>query len=155
MMVSIVGEDSCGQGQVKSRFRAVRMTALIRLETTRAISPNSRTRPPPQSLHLEKSTSVQKKAHCKLDAKYKTEHISYLLLFFLSCWGEWLTRGREKGLCVWLLDLFLRLDYSYIHSLKDSDSPKDTEQPGANLLNQTQDVLTFLSLASTTFKSSS
>ena len=58
-------------------------------------------------------------------------------------------------MCVWLLDPFLTFDYSNIHSLKYNDSPQDTQQPGANLLNQTQDVLTFLSLASNTFKYSS
>ena len=66
-----------------------------------------------------------------------------------------MTRGREKDLCVWLLDPRLTFDYSNIHSLKDNDSPKDTRQPRPSLLNQTLDVLTFLSLASSTFKSSS
>lgn len=81
-------------------------------------------------------------------------HIPFTFVFLL-CWGYWWTRGREKDLCVWLLDPFLTFDYSNIHSLKDNDSPQDTQQPGANLLNQTQEVLTFLSLASNTFKSSS
>ena len=58
-------------------------------------------------------------------------------------------------MCVWLLDPFLTFDHPNIHSLKDNDSPQDTQQPGANLLNQTQEVLTSLSLASNTFKSSS
>ena len=106
----------------------------------------------PQIQWLDQGTV---KACCNLDAKYKTERTSYLLLLFLLCWGYGWTRGREKDLCVWLLGPLLTFDSSNIHSLKDNDSPEDTRQPGPNLLNQTLEALTFLSLASNTFKSSS
>lgn len=60
---------------------------------------------------------------------------------------------KTVGKKVWmLLTTGSCTDYSYIHALKDNDSPKDTQQSGANLLTQTQEVLTFLSLVSNTFK---
>lgn len=148
------GWDLYRQGQVKSRFRAGRLTALTRLEMTRAISPDLTTGPIPVPAQGEACQGTVK-ACCNLDAKYQTERTSYLLLLFLLCWGYGWTRGREKDLCVWLLGPLLTFDSSNIHSLKDNDSPKDTRQPGPNLLNQTLEALTFLSLASNTFKSSS
>jgi hypothetical protein len=76
--------------------------------------------------------------------------------FLLHC-AEWLARGWEGGgegsIFIWQLGQFLRIAYSYIHSLKDSDSFKDTQQSEAKLLNWTQDSLTFLFLVSNIFKS--
>lgn len=88
-----------------------------------------------------------------LDTTHKTEKISYLPLYFLLYWGEGLTRSRENNLCIWLLEQFLRTDYSYIHSLKDGDSLKDIQLSGVSLLHWIQDISIFLSLALKTFKS--
>lgn len=118
-------------------------------------SPQIQRLDPSQSLYKEKRARAQWRhaANWMLSTRLNTHPIHFC--FFLLCWGYWWTRGREKDLCVWLLDPHLTFDYSNIHSLKDNDSPKDTWQPRPSLLNQTLDVLTFLSLASSTFKSSS
>lgn len=94
MMVLAVGEDSCGQGQAKSRFRAVRTRALTR-PGTRADFSNSRT----GSHHspcTQRRVPAHSDAHCKLDAKSKTRKISHLLMFSSLALGRMTDKGKRE-----------------------------------------------------------
>lgn len=120
--------DSCGLGQVKARFRAVTMSALMSPAIARSVSSSSRTRPPSQSCMWRKCQSQGKHA-AVWDAKYETKKISYLLSFFLLYWAEWPTRGRQEMYASGCWNSFL--EYSYIRFTKGQQvTQRHTEVTG-------------------------
>lgn len=146
LLIQIVSKDSWGLGQVKSRFGVVNKERTLKTKNSDS-----------SLLKFKAQTSItvpKRGEECQLrwrhtailDAKYKVEKIFYLLWYLFSLVLGRVTDHGYTGM-IYTSDYwnnFLELVVPTFISLRDSDSPKDIQQSVANLLNRTQDILTFL-----------
>lgn len=96
-MISTVGEIYTGKARSNQDLELV--DSAYQLGNDKSNLPDSMTGPIPVPAQGEACQGTVK-ACCKLDAKYKTEDTSYLILLFLSCAGDMDGQGVERRICV-------------------------------------------------------